>query len=165
MKNLVIDYEKLLESQKTAPKDLLKVFTRAGAEIASSWVGKAKREAGVSFKPVTLVFADSQEVELRVKQTGDIYQVRMNGKVQPVKEQDDQKKAIAEIVGMVEGNAKRFQAALLRRKVKLPKGIKSTVKRKEEVYTARKSELQAQIADADAEISRLEKELATIQGA
>ena len=58
MNDLVIDFDKLAENAKTAPNDLLRVFKKAGAELAGSWVGKMKREQGISYKPITLVFAD-----------------------------------------------------------------------------------------------------------
>lgn len=159
MKNLVIDFGKLAENDKTAPKDLLKVFKTAGAEIANSWVGKAKRDSGVSFKPVFLVFADNQQIELRVKQTGDIYEVRLNGKAKPIKEQDDQKKAIAEVVNFVEANSNRFQTMLTKKIVKMPNDIQTTLKTLETTTADRKAELQAAIVEIKAEIETLEAEL------
>lgn len=165
MKDLVIDFDKLAENAKTAPNDLLRVFKKAGAELAGSWVGKMKREQGISYKPITLVFADSQEVELRVKRTGDIYAVRLNGKLTPIKEQDDQKKAIAEIVTAVEGNSKRYQALLVRKKVELPPDIKTTLAVKEEAVKDRKTELLEAIAEIEKEIEGLKTELTELEAA
>ena len=39
-------------SDKTAPKELLKIFKRAGAEVVQSSVEKAKRQNSISFKTV-----------------------------------------------------------------------------------------------------------------
>lgn len=143
-----MNYEELIANEKSAPTDLLRMFKRAGGEIAQSWVEKAKRQNGISFKSIFFVFADSQKVELRVKQSGDIYQVFLNSKILPIKEQDDEKAAAAEIVKAVETNAGKFQAKLARQKVKLPTGIKSTIKRKEEAYAERLQELDVKIAEA-----------------
>lgn len=147
---IFMDYAKLTVNDKTAPKDLLKVFKRAGAEIAQSSVGKEKRENSTSFKPIFILFSDSQSVELRVKKTGDIYQVRLNNKVLPIKNQDDEKLAAGEIVKAVEGNSRKFQALQARKKVKFPVGLKSTFKRKEEILQERINELDKQIAEAKA---------------
>lgn len=144
-----MDYAALTPNEKTAPKELLKMLKRAGAEIAQSAVLKAKRQNSISYKPVVLIFADSQTVELRVKESGDIYQVLLNGKIAAIKNQDDEKKAAAEIVKLVEGNKDKFQKALARKKVKLPTGVKSTSKRKEEALTEEIVRLDGLIAEAE----------------
>lgn len=147
-----MEYSKLTQNEKTAPKDLLRIFKRAGAEIAQSSVGKAKRENSISFKPIFLLFADSQTLEIRVKESGDIYQVKLNNKVLPIKNQDDEKLAVAEIVKKVEQNSQKFQNMQARKKVKLPTGLKSTVKRKEEVLQERIKELDSQITEAKSKL-------------
>lgn len=147
-----MEYSKLIQNEKTAPKDLLRIFKRAGAEIAQSSVGKAKRENSVSFKPIFILFSDSQALEVRVKETGDIYQVRLNNKVIPIKHQDDEKMAVAEIVKRVEENSKKFQTMQARKKVRFPTGLKSTIKRKEEVLQNRIDELTHQIAEAKSKL-------------
>lgn len=148
-----MDYASLTPNEKTAPKELLQIFKRAGAEVAQSSVGKAKRQNSISFKPIFIIFADSQKLELRLKESGDFYQVLLNGKIMPIKEQDDERLAVAEIVKKVEAGSQKFQAALIRKKAKLPTGIKSTVKRKEEVYAARIAELDGLIEEARAQLA------------
>ncbi len=158
MSNDLFSWDELTPNPKTAPKKLVSVFKRAGAEIASSWVGdKTKRENSISYREICIALADSQQLVLRVKSTGDIYQVRLNGKVVPIKEQDDVRKSIAEIIQLAEANSTRFQKALARKKVVMPKGIKSTTKRKEEAFTSELDELDQLIAEADAEIARLKE--------
>lgn len=142
-----MDYANLMANDKTAPKELLQLFKRAGAVVAQSSVGKPKRQNSMSFKPIFLTFADNQTLELRLKTTGDFFQVLLNGKVLPVKHQDDERLAVAEAVAALNANSQKFQAALARKKMDLPQGIKSTVKRKEEVYAARLAELDELIAE------------------
>ena len=150
-------WEELKDNEKTAPKKLVTAFKRAGAEIASSWVdGKIKRENGISYREITFVLADSQQINLRIKQTGDAYQVRMNNKVLPIKEQDDIKAALGEVVKALDANSTKYQRTLARRKVELPKGMQSTVKRKEVALQEREFELDTRIAEAEAELSALQ---------
>lgn len=148
-----MDYASLTANDKTAPKELLQLFRRAGLPAVQSSVGKAKRQDSISFKQIFLTFADSQTVELRLKESGDFYQVRVNGKVMAIKEQDDERQAVAEIVKKLQAGSQKFQQALARKKVKLPTGVKSTVKRKEEVYAARIAELDEQIAELQARLA------------
>ncbi len=150
----MMDYAKLTQNDKTAPRELLQVLKRAGAEIAQSSVGKAKRENSVSFRPVHITFADSQVLELRIKESGDIYQVRINNKVTPIKNQDDEKLAAAEIVKLIEANSQKFQAMQARKKVRFPDGLKSTIKRKEEALQERIDELDRQIADVKGRLAQ-----------
>lgn len=149
-------WDDLTDNDKTAPKKLITAFKRAGAEIASSWVeGKVKRENGVTYRQICFVFADSQQITLRVKQTGDIYQVRLNNRVLPLKNQDDTKKALGEIVKAVEANANKYQRTLSRRKIELPEGMQSTVKRKETLLADREAELDQRIQEAEEELAEL----------
>ena len=142
----------LAVSDKTAPKEILKLFKRAGGEIAQSSVEKIRRQNAVSFKTIHLTMSDSQLIALRVKDTGDIYQVLLNGKVLPIKNQDDEKNAVTEIVNAWQSNVSKFQAALSRKKAQLPKGIQST--RKKIIET-----LQTQIAELDELIKEQELKL------
>ncbi len=158
MSNDLFSWDELTPNPKTAPKKLVSVFKRTGAEIASSWVGdKTKRENSISYREICIAMADSQQLALRVKSTGDIYQVRLNGKVMPIKEQDDVRKSIAEIIKLAETNSTRFQKALALKKVVMPKGIKSTTKRKEEALTSELEELDQLIAEANAELTKLKE--------
>ena len=87
--NHLFTWDELKGNDTTAPKKLVTAFKRAGAEIAASWVAeKTKRENSITYREIGFTLADSQTIVLRVKQTGDIYQVRMNGKVLPMKEQE-----------------------------------------------------------------------------
>jgi hypothetical protein len=152
--SLVFNFDELKTNEKTAPKSLLQIIRRAGSTVASSWVdGKTRRENAISFKQIHLVFADSQEAVLRVKQSGDIYQVRLNGRAIPIKHQDDHKRAVIELIDAVDANLSKFQQKLAKAKVALPVGIKSTVTRKEDALKQRLIELDQAISEAQAELA------------
>lgn len=143
----------LQPNEKTAPKELLRVFKRAGAEIVQSSVDKAKRQNSVSFKAIHLTLSDSQLIELRVKESGDIYQVLLNKKILPIKAQDDEKTAVGEIVKAWQANINKFQAALARQKSPLPKGVKSTRKKLIETLKNEIAELDTLIAEREAQLN------------
>lgn len=156
--NHLFTWDELKGNDQTAPKKLVTAFKRAGAEMAASWVAeKTKRENSITYREIGFTLADSQTIVLRVKQTGDIYQVRMNGKVLPMKEQDDIKKALAEIVNALDANATKFQKALARKKATPPKGAATT-------RVTRKAALESQEADLDGLIAEAQATLDTLQG-
>jgi hypothetical protein len=156
MSNTLFVWDDLTDNPKTAPKKLLTAFKRAGAQIASSWVeGDVKRENSISYRQICLVFSDSQQVTLRVKQTGDVYQVRLNKRAIPLKNQDDIKRAIIEIVKAVNQNATKFQRALQRKKIALPKGMQSTEKRIEIALIEEEEKLDKLIDEARATLATL----------
>ena len=151
-------WDDLSVGKKQAPKKLVTAFKRAGAEIAASWIGdKSVRESGVTYRTIGFGMADSQEIILRVKQTGDIYQVRMNGKVLPLKQQDDVKLALVEIVKALDANTNKFQKALSRKKATPPKGTATT-------RTTRIKALEEQEAELDGLIEEARSKLTALQG-
>ena len=155
-KALIFDFFNLSEKDKATTK-AKRYFEQAGATVTSVDVdAKAKRTAGVSYRDVHFGFADSQTVSFGVKATGDVYQVKVNGRLTPLKHQDDHLKAIGEIVAaMAKGRAK-FQAALAKVKVDLPKSIRTAAPKMEAV-------LREQIAEVDTAISAAEERLALLQ--
>lgn len=155
--NQVFNFDELSSNEHTAPKSILQIIRRAGGTVASSWVdGKVRRENAIAFKEIHLVFADSQEAVLRVKQSGDIFQVKVNGRATPIKNQDDHKKALIEVIDAVDANSASYQKKLTQTKVVTPTGLKSTVTRKEESLTARIEELKAGISEATNELAAMD---------
>jgi hypothetical protein len=153
----VFNFDELSSNEHTAPKSILQIIRRAGGTVASSWVdGKVRRENAIAFKEIHLVFADSQEAVLRVKQSGDIFQVKVNGRATPIKNQDDHKKALIEVIDAVDANSASYQKKLTQTKVSTPTGLKSTVTRKEAALTARIEELKAGIAEATNELAAMD---------
>ena len=155
MKNLLFSFEDLTVKDKAA-KQAMRYFSRAGANVVQSDVATAvKRTAGISYREMTLTFADSQQAVLRVKQSGDIYQVLLNGKVLPIKNQDDHVKAIAEVAQAMDAGRSKFQKKLAAAMVKPPADIHTAAPKMEQVLTEKRDALKSAIAAVRAEISGL----------
>lgn len=124
MKTILFDFENLSARDK-ALREVSKLFGRAGANVVTSDVDKAlSRRSGVTFRNVNLTFADGQTVTLAVKSTGDVFEVKVNGKLAPIRQQDDHAKAIAEIASRLDKGRDAFQRALAKVKVVLPPSIR-----------------------------------------
>lgn len=138
-----LDYKNLGKSTHTLFKKLAKdIFLSVGTESAQ------KTTAGIKNKDVPIQFKDGQTVTLGVKDTGDVYQVKINGRLVAIKEQDDDKKAIAEISAMLEKSRAAFQKAQAKQKVKLPAGIKTAAPTMKATLQARVVQLDEQIQSA-----------------
>ena len=158
MKNLLFSFEDLSSKDKAA-KQVARYFSRAGANIVQQDVPTAvKRSSGITYREMTLTFADSQQVVLRIKQSGDIFQVLLNGKVLPIKNQDDHVKAIAEIVQAMDAGRSRFQKLLAAAKVRPPAGIRTAAPKMEQVLTEKRDALKSAIAEVRSQIAALKPE-------
>lgn len=126
MKALQFNFENPSEKDK-AVKTVIQRFRLAGASVVTSEVDKTmSRRAGVTFRNLNLTFADGQTVTMAFKATGDVFEVRVNGKVTPLKDQDDYHAAISEIAGRMDSGRDAFQRALARVKVPLPPSIRTS---------------------------------------
>ena len=103
---------------------------------------------------MTLTFADSQKVTLRIKSSGDIYQVLLNNKLLPIKNQDNHVAAITEIVKAMDSGRSKFQKLLTAVKVKQPAGIRTAAPKIEKVLTQKRDALKAAIAEVRVEIAK-----------
>jgi hypothetical protein len=156
----IFNFDELSSDGKAAQR-MAKAFTRAGANVVQTESdGRIKRTLSVSYKELAFTFADGQQITLQIKKTGDVGTVKLNGKAVPIKNQDDQNKAVAELVQLMEANRAKFQAALAKKKAALPKGIKTAAPKMQEVLTARVAELDTQIDEKKASIASLEQQLA-----
>lgn len=155
MKNLLFSFEDLTVKDKAA-KQAARYFSRAGANVVQHDVSTSvKRSSGISYREMTLTFADSQQVVLRIKQSGDIFQVLLNGKVLPIKNQDDHVKAIAEIVQAMDAGRSRFQKLLAAAQARPPAGIRTAAPKMEQVLTEKRDALKAAIADVRSQIEAI----------
>lgn len=158
MKNIVFTFEEL--GSDKASKKLSQVFAKAGANVVQATPGaKVQRTAGVTYRTLDLTFADGQTVTLMVKQTGDIYQVKLNGAVLPIKNQDDHKAAVTEIIKAMESGRAKFQAKQAKTRAELPTGTKSVAPKIEATLKARITELDAEIATKQEKVKELQAEL------
>ena len=150
-----------LSSKDRAAQKAIKAFSRAGAHVVQADAsGAVKRTSGVSYREMVLLFADSQSVTLRIKQSGDIYEVMLNGRAVPIKYQDDHLKAIAEIAALMDKGRTLFQAKLAKAKAAVPKSIRTAAPKIEAVLIEKRDALKSAIADLDVEIGELEAKLA-----
>lgn len=152
---------------KKARDAVIREFTRAGitaisedGAAISAEMSKVKRTSGVSYREIAITFVDSQKVIFRIKAQGDIYQVAVNGKLIPVRNQDNHKKAIAELIAVMDKDRSRVQKALLKTKVELPKTIRTAAPKMVEVLTQKRDDLKVAIATVIEETNKLKNSLA-----
>lgn len=157
MKNLLFNFEEMASSKDKIAKIIGRQFGMAGQNIVQTDISEStKRSSGVSFREMTLTFADSQTITLRVKQTGDIFQVLLNNKVIPIKNQDDHAKAVTEIAQNIDKGRAQFQKKLAATKVAVPKGIKTAAPKIEQVLTEKRDSLKEAIRAVNDEIGKLQ---------
>lgn len=156
MKNLLFSFDDLGTKSDKALVKLKQYFSRANAPVVTAEPGaKTLRTAGISYRELFLTFGDSQRVTLRIKQTGDVYQVLINDKLTPLKAQDDHIKAVAEIAQKLDAGRAKFQKALANVKVPMPKGIRTAAPKLEEQLKIREEELDTAISEAQQELADL----------
>jgi hypothetical protein len=145
-----------LSIKDKAAKAAIKYFARAGAHVVAQDVSpQIKRTSGISFREMKLTFADSQTILFRIKQSGDIYQILLNGKVTPIKNQDDHIGAIAELVQMLDTGRTKFQAKLAKALVKLPPALKTAAPKMLAALTEKRDGLVEAIAAVREEIAQV----------
>ncbi|MCF7995424.1 MAG: hypothetical protein K9L88_11350 [Chromatiaceae bacterium] len=145
-----------LGNKGKATKAVEKAFTRAGVEVASVRADpKLKRTAGVSYRELLITFGDSQMVTLRIKRTGDIFQVLLNKKIVPITNQDDHTKAVSEIVALMERGRSAFQKKLAKIKPKLPERIKTAAPKMEVALTQQRDDLLEAVDAARTELETI----------
>lgn len=155
MKNLIFDFNKLA-SGDSAPKQAMRYFSRAGANVVQYDAPPViKRSSGITYREMTLTFADSQQVVLRIKQSGDIFQVLLNGQMLPIKNQDNHVTAIAEIVQAMDAGRSRFQEKLAAAQVRPPAGIRTAAPKMEQVLTEKRDALKAATAEVRSQIEAI----------
>lgn len=154
MKNLIFDLDKGNKDQ--ALREAAKLFKRAGATVVSSDVDAGlSRRAGVTFRNVNFTFADNQRVTFAVKSTGDVFEVRLNGKALPLRHQDDHVKAIGEITDRMDAARGAFQRALAKVHVPLPPSIRTSRTNMLTALTQRRDNLKSAVDEAKATLAKL----------
>ena len=147
-----------------ALKQITAIFARAGnktmqddEKAASAEISKVKRTSGVKYREIAIAFLDSQSLVLRIKESGDIFQVVINKKLTPIKNQDDQKKAVDEIIGILNAGRTKFQAAMAKKKDPTPRPPTTSTSKKQQIVqlTGRRDQLIEDIATIEAETAKL----------
>lgn len=154
MKTLLFNFD--ATGKAKALTDIAKLFERAGTQVVSSEVAPTlSKRAGIAFRNVDLTMADGQRVTLGVKETGDVFEVRINGSVVPLRHQDDHAQAIKEVAGLLDKGRAAFQRAQSRVKVPLPPSLRVSRKNMLAAKTQRRDALKVQVEEAEAELAAL----------
>lgn len=145
-----------LSSKDKAAKEAVKQFKKAGASVAQVDVGSSiKKTSGFAYRELFLTFTDSQIITMRIKESGDIYQVLLNKKIVPIRNQDDHAKAIKEMADMMTRGRAAFQKRQAIKKVILPSSIKTAAPKMEAVLTNRVQTLRSEVEQARATLAEL----------
>lgn len=156
MANLLFSFEDLSAKDKAA-REAVKHFKKAGADPAQVDVKSSIRKtSGIAYRELHLVFGDSQAISLRIKETGDIFQVLLNKKALPIRNQDEHAKAIKEMVSAMDRGRATFQKKMARRKVKLPSAVKTAAPKMEVALQRRRDELVSQVGEAKTLLAELQ---------
>lgn len=157
MKTILFKFEAIGAANDKAIREITRLFERAGAQAVSSDVGAGTtKRAGVEFRSVNFTFADGQRVTLAVKETGDVFEVKVNSSVVPLRNQDDHAKAIVEIAAVMDRKRAAFQRALARVKVPIPPSARVSRTTLLAKKTERRDALKAEVAAAEKELAQLQ---------
>ena len=112
-KQVKLDFDKMTEA---GLKPWAKKFEKWGLSVKKiDAINKAKRESGYMLKDAMFNFSDGQQMLVRVKQDGTVFQVKLNKKVVPIKNVADMDKAVIEMVDYIQDNAKAYEKAKIQR--------------------------------------------------
>lgn len=165
MKPILFDFSSSTVAEKTKAK-IVQLFERAGKTVASADMDdRTYSTTGFQYRKLSLVFSDSQTVTMMVKVTGDVYQILIDGKVFPLRQQDDPAKAIAEICSALDKGSAAFQKKLLRAKTKIEKTSArslSTRVMRERQLTASVAEKRQLVESGRAELQGLRDQIAAL---
>jgi hypothetical protein len=154
-KTLIFDFFNL-SGKDRAIAAAKRYFARAGATVVSVDVDKTvSKTMGVAFREVQFSFSDSQVVAFGIKESGDVFAVKVNGKQVPLHAQDDHIKAVAEIVSYMDRGRAKFQAAMARARVALPPTVRTAAPRLEQVWRDKVAGLNEAIGIARATLGEL----------
>lgn len=157
MKNILIDFALLATDAARALRKVTQQFQRAGLPVLKAESdGRNKRTASISYREAVLSFEDSQQVLMRIKASGDIYQVLINGRLTPIKDQDDHAAAIKEIVAKLDKGRQAYQKRLAAMQMKPPEGIKTAAPKLKDALQAQLKSVTEQIAAAESELAQLQ---------
>lgn len=103
---ITIDFDKF---DKAGLKQVLKKFETEGLPVDDvEATNKSKRESGFLLKTATIIFSSGQKLMIRAKAGGGVFQVKLNGKVMPIKHAEDVPKSLDEVIGYVKKNEPAF---------------------------------------------------------
>lgn len=155
MKNLSLEIGALGANEKTI-REVTRLFQKAGITIVTAEVSKAPiKRQGIVTRDLNLTFADSQTVTLSVKETGDVFQVKINGSLVPLRNQDDHAKAIPEIAALLDRRRAAFQRIMARIKTPTPPIARASRATVLAALTTKRDGLREAIAMAEKDLAEL----------
>jgi hypothetical protein len=151
MGTLVFNFSDL--DSNAAEQALSLYFKGCGEQVVQTVVDpQIRTSSDIAYKTIDVTFADGQKLTLLVKESGDIFSVLLNGKAFPLKVQDDQETAMAEMVKAIDDGRAAFQEALTKTQAVVPATIRMATPKVEAVLQAKLASLNEQIALAKEEL-------------
>lgn len=164
---------KNLSTEADSLKRLIDMFVMLGETLVTHDIDKNLKISDVDenfkYKNVRLTFADSQTVTFSIKQTGDIWQVKLNNKLIALRNQDAHKPeaVVQEIAQKIKAGRTAYQKALAKKvnatevvqSVKQA-GLKNTQKMRVASLEEQLKAIEALIVERTAYKTQLEAELA-----
>lgn len=134
---------------------------------------RIRREMGYAVKRVVVNLMDGQRLELKMKPDDAyglvIFQVRLNGKVFPVKNEDDIEAAVGEVVGVIRAQSDRYANLQAKKTERLKSGDGGTGadgagKAGVKSAAAKLAEANAAAEDAKAAVDELRGQVEVLEG-
>ena len=162
---------KNINTETDSLKRLIDMFAMLGETLVTHDIDKTLKPSldGFSYKNVNLTFADSQTVTFSIKQTGDIFKVKLNNKLIALRNQDAHKPeaVVQEIAQKIKAGRTAYQKALAKKvnatevvqSVKQA-GLKNTQKMRVASLEEQSKAIEALIVERTAYKTQLEAELA-----
>lgn len=139
-------------------KKLIDAFKRNGQELSEFFsnnrVVKLDRQRT---KNVILYFVSGQSITLSINETGDLFKIKLNSSIIPVKERSSVAKLAKELANKIEANQKRFEASLARKAARAIKDT-STKRTVRKTTTQRMNEAKAAHAAATNSLNAMQTE-------
>ncbi|EGQ7810371.1 hypothetical protein I6Y99_004415 [Vibrio parahaemolyticus] len=113
---VVVDFDDVTEKGLKSLTDELK---KAGAPVSSvEATNRKSKKDGLFVKNAKLNFENGQNVTLFIGDQGDIYQMSLNGRKQPVPPAKNEKELAKKLADMLEKNQASFDKSLLKKQKK-----------------------------------------------
>jgi hypothetical protein len=155
MKTLSFQIDNPSSKDKTV-KEVTKTLGRFGCKvITAEFDQKLTRRAGVSFRYLNLTFSDGQTAALGIKDTGDVFEVRVNGKPVPITNQDDHEGALQELADLIDRRRAAFQRAMARVKTPIPPSVRTSRANTLQKLTERRDALREAVTLKEQELVEL----------
>ena len=175
MKNQLFNFDVSTADEDKAAKVVSKEFAKHGLSVVSTGVEAPRRTSGISYREFFFSFSDSQTVRFMVTRSGDVFEVKINGRTFPIKNQDDHTKAILEVVNKLDAGRKNWQRKMdrVRLKDKSSGGSISTsraqrlkqAQEKAEEYREMVASMSAERDRMLAELDRVNKQISAAESA